>query len=62
MLLALLVLVTVLCTILALRLDGIGFTINMRFKPKDTALRIKDKSKLAEKEKLPEAEEQRYLP
>jgi len=59
MLLALLVLVTVLCTILALRLEGIGFAINMRFKPKDTDLRIEEKP--AEKEKLPEAEEQRYL-
>jgi hypothetical protein len=58
---ALLVFISVIGTILALRLDGIGFSIDLRFKNKDLDLRLEDKKKPAEKEKLPEAEEQRYL-
>lgn len=58
---SLLVLLSVIGTILALRLDGIGFGIDLKFKNKDVDLRLEDKHEPAEKEKLPEAEGQRYL-
>jgi hypothetical protein len=58
---ALLVLVSVIATILALRLDDIGIGINLRFKDKGMDLRLKDHGPPTEKEKLPEAKEQGYL-
>lgn len=58
---ALLVLVSVFGTILVMKLEGIGISIKLTPKDKGTDLRLEDKKKLAEKERLPEAEEQRYL-
>jgi hypothetical protein len=58
---ALLVLVSVFGTILVLRMDDFHVGMTMKFKDKGPDLRIKEQNSPTEKEKLPEAEEQRYL-